>query len=45
MNDDYLNYGNPCEEDEREYECRECGNPVEEDGQYCSSNCWEAGER
>lgn len=44
MDDDYLNYGNPCEEDEREYECRECGNPVEEDGDYCSGKCWEAGQ-
>ena len=45
MNDDYLQYGNPEEDEEKEYECRECGTPVEEDGVYCNRKCWEASFR
>lgn len=40
MNDEYLNEGNPCEEEEKNYECRECGTPVTEDGDYCGRKCW-----
>ena len=25
-----------------EYECPECGKPVDEEGKYCSNTCWEA---
>ena len=33
---DFLNpYNQP------EYECRECGKPMDEDD-YCSNTCWEA---
>ena len=44
MNDQYLEDGNPNEYEEKEYECPECCNPVEEELEYCSKDCWEAGQ-
>tara|TARA_B110000908_G_scaffold1875_1_gene2414 strand:+ start:119 stop:253 length:135 start_codon:yes stop_codon:yes gene_type:complete len=41
MNDDYLNYGNPAYEDDKEFECTECGTPIESEG-VCSGRCHEA---
>lgn len=40
MNDEYLNEGNPCEYEEKNYECPECASPVDEDGEYCGRKCW-----
>tara|TARA_R110001592_G_scaffold14653_1_gene65323 strand:- start:13891 stop:14028 length:138 start_codon:yes stop_codon:yes gene_type:complete len=42
MNDDYLNYGNPAYENDAEFECTECGTPVEREGTVCSGTCFEA---
>jgi len=44
MSEDYLNYGNPCEDEDKEYECTECSTPIEEEG-VCSSDCWKASMR
>ena len=37
---DYLDIGNPAYEPE--YECSECGTPLETDDGYCSGTCFEA---
>jgi hypothetical protein len=37
-----VDYGNPAYDMEGEHECRMCGAPVEEDGDYCSRSCWTA---
>ena len=42
MNDDYLNYGNPCYDMDGEYECTECGAAVHEKGTVCCGTCHEA---
>jgi predicted nucleic acid-binding Zn ribbon protein len=31
-------------EDEPEFECSECGTPVEKEGQYCSNACFKASQ-
>lgn len=42
MNDYYLNYGNPAYQDDKEFECPECGSAVEREYQHCSRTCFEA---
>jgi len=42
MNDDYLNYGNPAYENDEEFECTECGTPVDKEFSVCSGTCFEA---
>tara|TARA_R110001632_G_scaffold95637_2_gene201761 strand:- start:6932 stop:7069 length:138 start_codon:yes stop_codon:yes gene_type:complete len=42
MNDDYLNYGNPAYENDDQFECTECGTPVDKEFSVCSGTCFEA---
>ena len=44
MNDDYLNYGNPVDDEDKVYECTECGKPIEQEG-VCSNLCFQASMR
>lgn len=40
--EDYTNYGNPVNEEPKDYECQECGTNMEEDNKYCCRKCYEA---
>lgn len=44
MNDDYLDYGNPVNEPDEEFECSECGKPIASEG-VCSDSCFNASMR
>jgi len=37
-----VDYGNPAYNMDGEFECPECGSPVEKQGQHCSGTCFEA---
>ena len=37
----YLDYGNPINEENNEYECSECGKPISKEG-VCSKDCFDA---
>lgn len=32
------------DEEESEFECSECGTPVDREGDYCSNACFKAGQ-
>jgi hypothetical protein len=42
INMDIVDYGNPAYEDDKEFECTECGSPVETEGSVCSRDCFNA---
>jgi hypothetical protein len=37
-----VDYGNPAYDMEGEFECPECGTPVENEYQHCSRDCFKA---
>ena len=37
-----VDYGNPAYDMEGEFECTECGTPVDKEGSVCSGTCFEA---
>lgn len=39
---DIVDYGNPAYEDDKEFECPECGTPVEDEHSHCSQRCYDS---
>jgi predicted nucleic acid-binding Zn ribbon protein len=40
---EWYDFLNP--DEQKEFECSECGTPIAEDKQYCSGSCFEASMR